>query len=146
MGDEANIEKVAKAIGLQYRYDERNDQFAHPAVLMLVKPNGEMARYLYGLEFAEQRRPTRFARGLPGTQPSPPSRRPSSIATCTIPSGAKYVLVAPKRHEARGSGHGAWRFGIFPDGVMWRREARSHALLPRRRPPSVSPAEYPASA
>src|SRR5206468_6723903 len=51
VGDEANIKKVADAAGFKYRYDERNDQFGHPAVLMLTKPNGEMARYLYGLEF-----------------------------------------------------------------------------------------------
>lgn len=51
VGEKAEIDRVANAVGFGYQYDERQNQYAHPSVLMLVKPNGEMARYLYGLAF-----------------------------------------------------------------------------------------------
>ncbi len=51
VGGKAQIDRVANAVGFGYQYDERQNQYAHPAVLMLVKPGGEMARYLYGLQF-----------------------------------------------------------------------------------------------
>jgi len=51
VGDKPQIDRVAAAVGFQYEYDERQGQYGHPAVVMLVKPNGQMARYLYGLEY-----------------------------------------------------------------------------------------------
>ncbi len=54
VGEKAEIDRVANAVGFGYQYDERQNQYAHPSVLMLVKPNGEMARYLYGLAFEER--------------------------------------------------------------------------------------------
>ncbi|HEX7667432.1 MAG TPA: SCO family protein, partial [Polyangiaceae bacterium] len=51
VGDKGQIDRVANATGFGYQYDARQNQYAHPAVLMLVKPDGEMARYLYGLAF-----------------------------------------------------------------------------------------------
>lgn len=51
VGKKGEIDRVANAAGFQYEYDERQGQYGHPAVIMLVKPNGQMARYLYGLEY-----------------------------------------------------------------------------------------------
>ncbi len=42
---------VARAAGFRYFYDERVQQYAHPATLMLLTPQGKLARYLYGLRF-----------------------------------------------------------------------------------------------
>jgi len=50
-GDSANIERVARAVGVFYRYDARQNQYAHPAVIMLLTPEGRIARYLYGIQF-----------------------------------------------------------------------------------------------
>ncbi len=52
VGDEANIRKVTDAVGFKYRYDERQKQYAHPAAIYLLTPEGQMARYLYGIEYA----------------------------------------------------------------------------------------------
>jgi protein SCO1/2 len=52
VGDKTQIDRVAAATGFEYEYDERQGQYAHPAVIMLTKMNGQMARYLYGLEYA----------------------------------------------------------------------------------------------
>ena len=51
VGKKGEIDRVANAAGFQYEYDERQGQYGHPAVIMLAKPNGQMARYLYGLEY-----------------------------------------------------------------------------------------------
>ncbi|MAQ15362.1 MAG: hypothetical protein CMN30_11285 [Sandaracinus sp.] len=51
VGDEEASAAVARAAGFRYFYDERVQQYAHPATLMLLTPQGKMARYLYGLRF-----------------------------------------------------------------------------------------------
>jgi protein SCO1/2 len=49
-GEEEQIARVADAVGYRYRWDAPTQQFAHPAVLMVLQDNGAVARYLYGLE------------------------------------------------------------------------------------------------
>lgn len=51
VGDESNIRKVTDAIGFAYRYDERQGQYAHPAAIYLLTPEGHVARYLYGIQY-----------------------------------------------------------------------------------------------
>jgi protein SCO1/2 len=50
-GDETNIRKVTDAIGFEYRYDERQKQYAHPAAIYLLTPEAHIARYLYGIQY-----------------------------------------------------------------------------------------------
>lgn len=51
-GDAAQIRMLAAQLGIGYAYDAEQDQYAHPAVLMFVSPEGKIARYLYGLEYS----------------------------------------------------------------------------------------------
>jgi protein SCO1/2 len=51
VGDEANIRKVTDAVGFTYSYDARQGQYAHPAAIYLLTPEGAVARYLYGIQF-----------------------------------------------------------------------------------------------
>jgi protein SCO1/2 len=51
VGQEREIQRIAKAVGFGYRYDPTQDQYAHPAVLTFLAPDGKVARYLYGLEY-----------------------------------------------------------------------------------------------
>jgi protein SCO1 len=51
VGDEANIRKVTESVGFEYRYDERQKQYAHPAAIYLLTPEGHVARYLYGIQY-----------------------------------------------------------------------------------------------
>lgn len=48
-GTEAEIQRVADAIGFGFEYVEAQDEYAHPAVLTFVSPEGVVTRYLYGL-------------------------------------------------------------------------------------------------
>jgi len=140
VGDEANIARVARAVGFKYRYDRRQDQYAHPAVLMLAKPNGELARYLHGLEFAEN--DVRVGL-LEASQGRSISTIEKAIMYCYTydPVGAKYVLVARNVMKLAGA------ITVFVVGgfllVMWRREARQRraeaaALANRSSKPNLS--------
>jgi protein SCO1 len=51
IGDEPNIRKVTNAIGFEYHYDERQKQYAHPAAIYLLTPDGHIGRYLYGIQY-----------------------------------------------------------------------------------------------
>lgn len=42
---------LAEQIGFHYRYDRRQDQYAHPAALTILTPEGKAARYLYGIRY-----------------------------------------------------------------------------------------------
>lgn len=51
VGDAENVAKATKATGWRFAYDARQGQYAHPSAVLLLKPNGRVARYLYGLSF-----------------------------------------------------------------------------------------------
>jgi protein SCO1 len=53
VGHQAEIDQIAKAVGYRYQPAE-NGQFAHPAVAMVITPDGKISRYLYGVTFPSQ--------------------------------------------------------------------------------------------
>jgi protein SCO1/2 len=50
-GDEATIKKVADQLGFLYKYDEKQQEYAHPAVTFVLTPQGAISRYLYGVTY-----------------------------------------------------------------------------------------------
>jgi protein SCO1/2 len=50
-GEEASIRQLTQAVGFRYAYDADNGQFAHAAGLLVLTPQGRIARALYGVEF-----------------------------------------------------------------------------------------------
>jgi len=46
-----NAKKLAEQIGFHYRYDPKQNQFAHAASIFILTPEGRIARYLYGVRF-----------------------------------------------------------------------------------------------
>ncbi len=48
---DGNAQKLANQVGFHYRYDEQQQQYAHPAVIMTLSPEGKVSRYLYGIKF-----------------------------------------------------------------------------------------------
>lgn len=51
-GDKASIDALTKAVGFRYAWDEETKQWAHPAGIVIITPDGRIARYLYGIEYA----------------------------------------------------------------------------------------------
>ena len=50
-GDPPSIERLTRAAGFRYTWDEDTQQFAHPAGIVVLTPDGRLARYLFGLEY-----------------------------------------------------------------------------------------------
>jgi protein SCO1/2 len=50
-GDEANIKRLTEAVGFRYIWDEQTKQFAHASGIMVLTPEGKLARYFYGIEY-----------------------------------------------------------------------------------------------
>ena len=50
-GQPPSIERLTQAAGFSYTWDEPTRQFAHPAGIIVVTPDGRPARYLFGIEY-----------------------------------------------------------------------------------------------
>jgi protein SCO1/2 len=51
-GEDADIKRLADAVGFKYHWDEPTKQFAHASAIMLVTPQGKVSHYFYGLEYS----------------------------------------------------------------------------------------------
>jgi protein SCO1 len=51
-GDEATIQRLTAAAGFRYNYEKDQDRFGHAAGILLLTPDGRLARYFYGIEFS----------------------------------------------------------------------------------------------
>jgi protein SCO1/2 len=51
-GRESSIAALTSAVGFKYAYDEKIDQYGHPAAITLLTRDGRVSRYLFGIEFA----------------------------------------------------------------------------------------------
>jgi protein SCO1/2 len=49
-GRQQPILRLANAVGFQFRYDPKNDLFAHPSCIIILTPEGKVARYFLGLQ------------------------------------------------------------------------------------------------
>jgi protein SCO1/2 len=50
-GKHAAIARLADALGFRYAWDSHTEQYAHAAVIFALSPTGEIARYLYGVDY-----------------------------------------------------------------------------------------------
>ena len=51
-GPQDSIDALTRAAGFQYQYDPKTGQFAHATAIMVLTPQGKIAQYYYGVEFA----------------------------------------------------------------------------------------------
>jgi len=50
-GQPESINALTKAVGFQYQYDEKTNQYAHATAIMVLTPQGRISRYFYGVDF-----------------------------------------------------------------------------------------------
>jgi protein SCO1/2 len=50
-GREPAIEQLAAAVGFKYKYDPAIAQYAHPAAITILTPEGRVSRYLFGIDY-----------------------------------------------------------------------------------------------
>ena len=95
---------LADAVGFRFVYDPVTNQYAHSSAIMILTPDGRVARYFYGIEY-----PPRDVRlGLVEA-----SNEPHRIAVDQVllycfhydPATGKYGLVIMNVLRLAGSGH-----------------------------------------
>jgi protein SCO1 len=50
-GQADSINALTKAVGFQYQYDAKTNQYAHATAIMVLTPQGRISRYFYGVDF-----------------------------------------------------------------------------------------------
>ncbi|MGB9512488.1 MAG: SCO family protein [Candidatus Acidiferrum sp.] len=50
-GDESSIRQLAQAVGFRYNYDPNTKQYVHATGIMVLTPDGRLARYFYGIQY-----------------------------------------------------------------------------------------------
>jgi protein SCO1/2 len=50
VADLETVKTLTDRVGFRYAYDERTNQYAHPAVIVVLTADGRISRYLYGVE------------------------------------------------------------------------------------------------
>lgn len=50
-GTEAEVRRVANAVGFSYKWVEERKEYAHAAAIFVITPEGHVSRYLYGVKF-----------------------------------------------------------------------------------------------
>ena len=50
-GKPDSIDALTKAVGFQYQYDAKSNQYAHATAIMVLTPQGRISRYFYGVDF-----------------------------------------------------------------------------------------------
>jgi protein SCO1/2 len=51
-GPKESVEALTRAVGFRYVWDEATKQFAHPAGVLVLTPEGKISHYLFGVEYA----------------------------------------------------------------------------------------------
>lgn len=121
VGNEANIRRVAEAAGFRYRYDEDQKQFAHPAALTFLKPNGRVARYLYGIQVEPADMKLALIEASEGKSVSTVEQLLMRCYTYD-PQAAKYVVAAQRIMQAGGAVTVVLLASVL--AILWRRDLR----------------------
>jgi protein SCO1 len=50
-GPAESINALTKAVGFQYQYDPRINQYAHATAILVLTPQGRISRYFYGVDY-----------------------------------------------------------------------------------------------
>ncbi len=125
-GDEDNIKALTRAVGFEFSYDARQDQYAHPAAVYLVSPTGHLTRYLYGIVYEPE--DLRLAI-IEAKAESARSTVESLLLYCYSydPQGKRYGLVAMRVMRLGGTVT-ALALGSFL-AALWRADRRKASQL-----------------
>jgi protein SCO1/2 len=129
VGDEENIRKVTDAMGFEYRYDARQKQYAHPAAIYLVTPEGRIGRYLYGIQYDPNDVRLGLLEASEGRSVTTTERL---LLFCYHydPQGKHYAIVAMNVMRLGGAVTAFLMGGLLT--IMWVRERRARARASRQ--------------
>ncbi len=123
-GRKAEIDRLASTVGFSYTYDEKTDQYAHAAGITVLTPEGRIARYFYGIDFAPRDLRLGIVEAADRKIASPID---SVLLYCFHydPSTGKYGLMAMNIVRAAGI---IFVVGMVAVWVVLRRQERRHAF------------------
>ena len=120
-GDQPSIDALTEAVGFHYAFDSASRQYAHAAAILVLTPQGRIARYFYGVQY-----PSRdFRLGLveaSGGKIGTPTDHALLYCYQYDPISGKYGLIVMNVVRAAGL-ITVLALGIFMF-VMFRRERR----------------------
>ena len=125
-GEAEAIQHLASAVGFQYTYDAAQDQFAHAAEIVIATPQGILARYFYGINYAPRELRLGLLEAAANTIGSPVDQL---LLFCYHydPATGKYGLAIMNIIRLAGL-ITVLGLGLFM-GVMFRRDRRQRARL-----------------
>jgi protein SCO1/2 len=123
-GDEDQIRRVTDAVGFRYAWDAETGQYAHPSGILVITPEGRIANYLYGIEYAPKDLRLALIEASAGTIGSPVDQL---LLFCYRydPTTGRYGAVAMNMVRAGGV-LTILALATFW-AVMWRRDRRQAA-------------------
>jgi protein SCO1/2 len=122
-GDEASIKSLTDTVGFHYNYDPISKQYAHASGIMVLTPEGKIARYFFGIEY----KPRDFRLGLveaSANKIGTPADRVLLFCYHYDPTTGKYGMAITQVTRALGTATVLLLGGfVF---IMLRRERQSH--------------------
>ncbi|MBK8481451.1 MAG: SCO family protein [Proteobacteria bacterium] len=135
VGQQPSIDRVADAVGFRYRWLPEQQQYAHPAAIFFLSPQGRVARYLYGIDYAP--RPIKLAL--------------IEAAAGRVGSTVDRLLLSCFHYDPTTGRYTPYAVGIMRLGgvatalllgltllALWRREGRSAAGAARAKSPPAA--------
>jgi protein SCO1/2 len=124
-GDQASITPVLDTLGFRYQYDPAIDQYAHPAMIAVLTPDGRISKYFLGIDYSA--RDLRFALidASEGHAGSTFERKVITWCYNYDPTTGKYGLLTMRLVQAGGIATIVAMLAFW--AVMWRRERATAA-------------------
>lgn len=118
-GREPQIRELADSVGFRYALDPETGEYAHAAAVMVATPDGNVVRYLYGIEYPAKNLRLALLEAADGTIGSPFDRL---VLYCYHydPSSRRYAPVAMNIMRV-GGGVTVVALGLTL-GMLWARE------------------------
>jgi protein SCO1 len=121
VGDQSAITALTEAIGFRYTFNPQTELFAHAAGVVIVTPEGKIARYFYGIDFPPKELENELARARAGRIGNPIGRLLLLCYDYDAATG-KYTLSIMRLLRIAGTATAA-ALGAFVC-LMFRREAK----------------------
>jgi protein SCO1/2 len=126
-GDEEAIHRLTDTVGFHYAYDPATRQFAHASGIVILTPDGRVARYFFGVNY-DPRELQAALTSAGAREISSPIEKLLLLCFHYNPINGKYGILIMRAMRVGGALTLVAVFGFL--GVLIRRERRLPATLP----------------
>jgi protein SCO1 len=125
-GDQASITGLAESIGFRYTFNPVTKLYAHAAGVVIVTPDGHLARYFYGIDFPPKELESELERAKQGRIGTPIGRLLLLCYDYDAATG-KYTLSILRLIRVLGTSTAVALAGFM--FVMFRREGKERRMI-----------------